>query len=201
MSAGTDKIRCTLCRKDKKYLPPYVGGSEIHPADRVCNECKRLWELGRKREKAAKADEALTFARVTLEVALNPAKGLPQGDMTLRSTDLIAAMGATKLRGTDMGGRWEKPENAIGIGFKNDKDTYYIPDGNELVQVPKARATAMAKIISCFYNALAKARVDGFNEGSSLLKRLAEGGVSLDSFSVQCDNARAGRKPRGRYDD
>lgn len=71
--------------------------------------------------------------------------------------------------------------------------------GSELVQVPESRAKAMAKIISAVFDAIAKARVDGFNEGRNLLKSLADGSTTVDDFSDQCDEAEKGRRPRWRF--
>ncbi len=58
----------------------------------------------------------------------------------------------------------------------------------------------MARVVAAFYNAIAKARVDGFNEGRNLLTGLASGSVSLESFSEQADNSRVGKKPKKRWD-
>lgn len=181
--SGKDEMDCSLCGKK---IPVHWR--------RVCEACFKLWELGRKRVKMVKSDGRLGHARVVLVVKTDGEDGDPVGDTAIKSGDLIAAMGAVKLRGTSMGGRFDAPDGTVFVG-KSVRHGW-MSGGAELVQVPEARAKAMARIVAAFFNALAKAKVDGFNSGRSLLTALAEGSVTVSDFQEMSDKAMEGKRWR-----
>lgn len=192
-------VECNLCRKEKKCPSQSYGSLGIHSWQwrKVCPDCYVLWEIGKKRAKVDKAEAADGHAKIVLEVKVDGKDGDPLGDTTIRSKDIIAAMGATGLRGTSLGGRFNTPKGTVFVGQSNTAS--WMSGGSELVKVPESRAKAMSKIVSAIFNAIAKARIDGFNEGRNLLKSLAEGRTTVDDFSDQCDEAEKGKRPRWRF--
>ena len=195
MTEEKPTIECRLCRKEYELKHSFHENRPIDEWTKVCVDCKKLWELGKKREKAAKADGKLGHAAVKLVIKTDGREGDPKGDTTIKSGDIIAAMGGVKLKGTSIVGRFSTPKGTIQIGRAGEWDW----GGTEIIQVPEARAKAMDKVLSAFHAALAKARVDGFNEGRNLLAGLADGSVKVADYSEQADNARVGKRPRGRF--
>lgn len=199
---GEKKIECRLCRKEKAWRSPYQEfRNEISDWSRICNDCTALWELGKKTVAATKADGKDTQGRVHIEVPTDPHRGKPDGATGVRGKDIMTAMGGVSLRGTAMGNPWrgKGDKDIVDIsGGADDEDGSYIGGGSLDFKVPKARAEAMRRVVVAFYNAIAKARVDGFNEGRNLLRGLAEGSVRIEDYSEQADNARAGKKPKKR---
>lgn len=200
-------IECRLCRKPKKWKTQYqisAYANEIEPWSKVCKECSAIWELGKKTLAANKADgkdyEAVAYINVPTESKM----GDPKGPTEVHGKDIMLAMGGVSLRGTDLADPWTRTKTVETVditGTQDEKDSSYVSGGGSLrFKAPKARAQAMKRVIAAFYNAVAKARVDGFEEGRNLLLGLASGHVKLDEFSEQADNTRAGRKPRRRGD-
>lgn len=196
-------IECVLCRKKKEYRQPYsTGGSEISAWSKVCNDCEAFWELGKKAAKATKADGKEMRASAPSEVPVHPKMGDPKASVVVKGTDIMAALGGISLRGTARGDTWrDGVENYSIVELQDRGDWTYVGGQSVTFTAPKARIVAMQRIVAGFLNAIAKARVDGFNEGRNLLTGLASGSVSLESFSEQADNARAGRKPKKRWGD
>lgn len=199
-------IECVLCRKPKNWNSPYnLYENQICEWSKVCRTCEELWELGKKTMAATKADGKGTQARVYIHVPTHAKMGDALGPVEVDGKDIMRALGGVSLRGTAMGGAFRGPgrENIVSISSASDPDdNLYISGGGSLdFKVPKERAEAMKRVIVGFFNAIAKARVDGFNEGRNLLLGLAHGHVSLESFSEQADNARVGKKPKRRGDD
>lgn len=198
-------VQCRLCRKEKRWEGPYSQSrNEISEWTRVCNDCTAIWEVGKKAMAATKADGKDVEARVYVEIPTDHRMGDPKGDAVVRGKDIMAAMGGIGLRGTVIGSRWHGGKKTIVIiSEKNDeRDGGYVSGGGSLeFKVQKNRAEAMRRVVSAFYNAIARARVYGFNEGRSLLAGLAKGELKLENFSQQVDNARLGRKPRTSWDD
>lgn len=198
-------IECKLCRKPKVWRSPYNSyENQISEWSKVCDDCVALWELGKKTIAATKTDGKETEGTVYIDLPTDPRMGDPKASTEVRGKDIQTALGGVSLRGTAMGDRWNKrgAEN-ISITAPIDKnDRWYTSGGGSLsFKVPKARAETTRRIASGFYNAIAKARVEGFEEGRNLLLGLSKGTVSLDSFSEQADNTRAGKKPRRRGDE
>lgn len=130
------------------------------------------------------------------------ALGDPGSSAAIKGTDVVAAMGGISLRGTAMGGNWRNGVENHSIVELQDKDDYLYVGGQSVeFTAPKARVLAMKRVVAAFFNAIAKARVEGFNEGRNLLTGLARGEVTLESFSEQADNARVGKKPKKRWQD
>lgn len=198
-------IECRLCRKNKKYVTPYSYDrfkNEIEPWAKVCTDCVELWEIGKRAAKASKEEGKPVQAYVHREVPVNAKMGKADGSVEVKGSDIIAAMGAIKLRGTEAGkGLSFKHDRIKIVEVQDEKDWQYVGGQTEVVQVPQSRAAAMKRIFAAFYNAIAKARVDGYNEGRNLLAGLAKGEVRLDDFEERCDNVRAGKKPTSRWGD
>ena len=200
-------IECKLCRKEKVWKSLYnKRENKISEWSKVCNDCEALWELGKKTISATKADGKECEATAYVNVPTDAKMGDPKAPIEIRGKDIQTAVGGVSLRGTAMGDPWEKVKGGIKnvsiTGATDENDHYYISGGGCLsFKVPASRAEAMKRIIAGFYNAIAKARVDGFEEGRNLLLGLAKGDVSLETFSEQADNTRAGKKPRRRGDD
>jgi hypothetical protein len=196
-------IECRLCRKMAFYQGPFQEWrNDIDAWVKVCKECRALWELGKKTAAATKTDGKELVASVHLELPTDYRSGDAKGSVEVRGKDIMTAMGGVSLRGTAMGDRWRKKEQErISIDeLQDEDDDRYVGGGSMDFTVPKSRAEAMARVVRGFFNAIAKARVDGFNEGRNLLSALAKGEVSLEDYSEQADNARAGKKPRtSRY--
>lgn len=194
-------IECRLCRKPKRWEGPFAPHrSEIDEWSKVCKECIEFWELGKKAAKAAKSDGKDTETRVPSLVPVNPKLGDAGGPTVVKGLDIIAAMGGISLRGTEMGSKFGGSGERLSIVEMQDKgDWTYVGGGSLPFKVPKARAIAMQKVVTAFLNAIAKTRVDGFNEGRNLLAGLAKGELKLEDFDVQTDNARAGKKPKKRW--
>jgi len=161
----------------------------------VCDSCFQFWELGRKRQKLGKSEGRLGHANVVLELKFDGEDGNPEKPFEIRSKDLIAAMGAMKLRGTSLHKRFSRPDGAINIGMSERH--HWMIGGSELVQVPESRAVAMAKIVAAVFNALARARVDGFNDGRNLLAGLANGQITTGQFDAMSEKVADGRRPSG----
>lgn len=190
--ADNDKIECVLC--GKKYPVNKGFGSSRGPLisgwRKVCDPCVTLWEVGKKRAKTVEGK--LTTARVLLKMKTDGRAGDPEKVVEIKSADIAAAMGAVKLRGTSAAGRFDRADFNIG----QDANHGWMDGGSEIVEVPEARAKAMKKIIETIFNALAAARVDGFNEGRNLLTGLATGSVQIDDFTDQTEQAGKGKRPR-----
>jgi hypothetical protein len=197
MDGERKTIECVLCRK--KYDTAVVDvarTNRINAWSRVCNDCVGLWEEGKRSRTANKRDGKPIVAAVINKVELEGRAGNPQAETELRALDIIMAMGATKLRGTDAGDIWRGDKPAVFIGRENEGHEHYAYlGGSERVRVPRARAEAMARIIAAFYDACAKARVRGFDEGRNLVAALARGEVKVEDYSAKVDNARAGYRP------
>jgi len=189
MTDDNKEMKCRLCRKTKKLHQNFGVGDWSWRG--VCNECFRLWELGKKAEKAAKADGTDIFVAVKLALKLDGKHRDAIPETQIRSTDIIAAMGAVKLRGTEMGGPWHGVTPKFHIG---DSGSGWDFGGFERVKVAKSRAAAMKRIIDAFMGALARVRLDGFTDGRNLLAGLAKGWVKVSDFDEKADNAAAGRK-------
>jgi hypothetical protein len=195
------EIECRLCRKKYECPPAYHHGRKIDEWSKVCQPCHDMWELGKKAAKAARADGKDMEAMVPQTVPTNTKLGNVEGPTDIKGLDVIAAMGAVSLRGTEMGSRFGGSGERINIvSHQDERDWVYIAGQSLTIKVPKARAMAMQKIVTAFLNAIAKARVEGFNEGRNLLLGLAKGEVSLETYSEQADNSRVGKKPRKRWD-
>lgn len=108
-------VECVLCRKEKDS-PKWSGGWAW---SKVCPECRVFWELGKKKEKLAKSEGKAGHAKVIFEMKTDGKDGDPLGDTTIRSKDIIAAMGATGLRGTSISGRFSTPEGTVFVGRSN----------------------------------------------------------------------------------
>jgi hypothetical protein len=189
-------VECVLCRK-KKESPRHDGNWNW---SRVCPECESFWELGKRAAKASRADGKDHEVLVPSLVPMSPKLGDVSGPVEIKGLDIIAAMGGASIRGTAMGSRFGGSGERMSIVSSQDKDDWeYISGGSLPVKVPNSRAVAMKKIFTAFLNALAKARVEGFDEGRNLLLGLSKGEVSLDTFSEQADNSRAGIKPKKRW--
>jgi len=199
------KVTCTLCRKEKDSPKTTYTALGIHSWQQraVCPDCVNIWEIGKKTMAASKADGKDTEARVHIEVPehLHARMGDPLGVTAVRGKDVMTAMGGVSLRGTEIGGRGHNSEKDIVniSATQDDRDTSYIGGGTLSFKVPKARAEAMKRVVAAFFNIVAKARVDGFNEGRNLLAGLAKGTVKLEDFSEQADNSRVGKKPQTRW--
>lgn len=195
------KIDCVLCRKPKIWRSPYQKfRNDINESTKVCNDCFDFWELGKKTAKATQADGKDTKTSVPIKVPISVRMGNPEGPTEVLGKDVMAAMGGVGLRGTELGGKWHGHPTHINLVNHQDKeDSFYIGGGSLEFKVPVARSNAMKKIMVAFFNAIAKARVDGFNEGRNLLTALANGDVSLETYSERADNARVGRKPKTRF--
>jgi hypothetical protein len=197
-------IECRLCRKPKEWTTQWNHrANEISEWSKVCRDCEKLWELGKKTMAATKADGKETTARAHIDTPTTPKRGDPQGPTEVRGKDIMLALGGIGLRGTELGRRFGDKGEIISITQSTDDgDNWYISGGGSVdFKVPRARAEAMKRIVGAFFNAIAKARVDGFNEGRNLIAALAKGEVSLDSYSEQVDNSRVGKKPKRRGDD
>ena len=195
-----DDNECVLCRKPK--LKAGLHGQLDWR--KICTNCVKLWELGKKTvilNKAEQGDGKLGYASVILVFPTDGRQGEPGGATEFKSADIIAAMGAVKLKGTSLNKRFSQPEGTVVVGDSINKDAnaWNFTGGRELVSVPTSRAQAMRKILGCVFNAIAQARIDGFNEGRNLLKGLATGSVTIDDFTEQSDEAAEGRRPRYRF--
>ena len=190
-----EDIECVLCRKKYPMHRGYGSQGQISGWRKVCDHCIKLWELGKKKTTLAKTDGKMGHAAVKLVLKMDGRDGNEKGDTTIKSADIIAAMGGVKLKGTSLVGRFSAPEGTIRIGKSGEYDW----GATEVVQVPEARAKAMDKILNAFHSALANVRVDGFNHGRNLLAGLAKGELRIETFDEQVNNARAGRKPRGSW--
>ncbi len=197
------KVECVLCRKEKPSPKTTYAGLNIFSWEqrRVCPDCVNLWELGGKADKASKADGKPARVEVPSLVPVHPKLGDANGTTEINGLDIIAAMGGISIRGTEAGSRFASGEKLNIVEHQDSDDWVYIGGQSLPVSVPQKRAVSMKKIVSAFLNAIAKARVDGFNEGRNLLSGLAKGEISLEDYSEQADNARAGRKPRKRWGD
>ena len=201
------KVTCTLCRKEKNSPKQTYSANGIHSWQHrgVCPDCVSIWEIGKKTMAASKVDGKDSEARVQIEVPahLLTKMGDPLGPTQVRGKDVMTALGGVSLRGTEIGSRWHGgKKDIVNISeTQDDRDTSHIGGGTLNFKVPKARAEAMKRVFAAFYNIVAKARVDGFNEGRNLLLGLSKGEVSLESYSQQTDNARAGKKPKKRWDE
>lgn len=195
-----DDNECVLCRKPTLKSQPFSG----YDWRKICTNCFKLWELGKqttKLNKAEQGDGKLGYASVILVFPTDGRQGEPGGATEFKSADIIAAMGAVKLKGTTLTKKFSQPEGTVVVGQSINKDanSWNYTGGRELVSVPTSRAEAMRKILGCVFNAIAQARIDGFNEGRNLLKGLATGSVKIDDFTEQSDEAAEGRRPRYRF--
>jgi len=200
------KVYCTLCRKEKDSPKTTYTALGIHSWQQrgVCPDCVNIWEIGKKTMAATKTDGKDTEARARVEVPahLLTKMGDPLGVTAVRGKDIMTALGGVSLRGTEIGNRWHNSgKDIVNItAVQDDKDITYVGGGELCFKVPKARAEAMKRVVCAFYNIVAKARVDGFEEGRNLLLGLSQGKVSLEEFSEQADNSRVGKKPKKRWD-
>ena len=196
-------IECVLCRKPKGWNSPYNSyENHISEWSKVCCECEKMWELGKKTMAASKSDGKGDYGARPHRNAYDAEAG---GSARLYGSSRKGHYDGARrrlLRGTQIGRRFgEKGEIISVTKSTDDDDNWYIGGGSLEFKVPRARAEAMGRVVGAFFNAIAKARVDGFEEGRNLLSGLAKGTVSLESFSEQADNTRAGKKPRRRGGD
>lgn len=196
-----DMIQCRLCRKDGKRKD-WRGIGDVEEWSRICDECRGFWELGKKAAKAAAADGKEFDVSVPNDIpAANPKLGDPKGPTEIKGKDVVTAMGGISLRGTEAGKAFNGADKRINLVELQDREDWmYVGGGSMRFKAPKSRAEAMKRILTAMANAVAKARVAGFDEGRNLLAGLASGNVSLDQFSEQTDNSRAGKKPRKTWD-
>lgn len=192
------KIECKLCRKEKIHTSPFTKWrNEIDAWSNICHDCFKMWELGKKRAKSSAGEGPLVFAKVVLKMNLDGRRlGDPEVEPVIKSADLVTAMGGTKLRGSKLGERWAGSQGEIHIGGSKEGLEYGV-GAAERIEVPKARAEAMKRVVTAFLHAIAAARVVGFNEGRDLLACLARGSVKLEDYDERVDNARAGKRPTG----
>ncbi len=192
MAEDFKMLRCKLCLKDKRCSKRFRGDDWEWRG--VCPDCYKFWEVGKKKDKLLASDGKMGHAKVILVLKVDGKDGDPKGATTVKSADIIAAMGAVKLKGTSQGGPFHKPMGTIFIGESNRNS--WMMGASELVQVPEARAKAMAKIVSAVINALALSYANGFQAGRNILAGLAKGEVRIETFSELSDKAARGKDPR-----
>lgn len=191
------EIECRLCRKKipwKKWGP----ANRIDEWRKVCDSCIEQWKVGKRAMGVEKkeAKDKMIGSSTPNHLPNIPKFGDPKGPTEITAKDVITAIGGVTTRGTSE--RFFGHKTDIEIVEPQDKEEFYtyINGGSQKFQVQKSRAEAMKKIVTAFLNAIAKAKVEGMQEGRGLLAGLAKGTLQVADFSEISDRLAKGRKPK-----
>lgn len=170
-------VPCALCKKE-----------ETRDQDRICRDCRRAWEAAKTVEKAREKDGNLVEVSVNWNPSFGYYVGNVEGSSDISRDDIVEVLG-----GEDLGRHYWAGKVKVRIGFTDQR---WGQDSCVYIRAHKGRAQTLKKIVTAFFNGIAKARAQGFEEGSNLLAQLAKGEIAVGDFTELRDAAKMQRKIR-----